>query len=728
MDSPYSPLEASSRSSPRHSHAHGPAQAPPGSASHSPPLVPIPPNHRHDPVDASYDPNYLRHSSSSRHASDPYAHHYRDPYASRGGGGGGYAEDWRYHHYDSRSYHQPPYDAYHRGHPAGGRDPYGYPPPRDPYGYHYGSGYGAPPPPRDPYYYDQHPRGYSHAPYAGPPPPPPPSVPPSTSVPPPVAAATPVATVPFPLSSTAVSLGPHPIYGHLDPSSDLSIPILYLARPIATKTFGPLKTRFQETLELRFVNSLLELERDLRIVEAQDLAKRQREEEANKLRADAEEGEEGEERETGPQQNKADDGTATASGSSPEKKHPRRRIWITAVGGTDALVQKIWQQTREKIEWKEIVDLQHLQLELMWEDKRVSEIWSEQDEQERAARRGGEEEGETAEPAEAPPARDPEWEEQERGRKEIEQRELESGQSRPGPQEVEELDRVLRAVRGENGERPTPRDGYDDPYRRDDTSARQARGSETSPVVEPSRLGTSRNGERGEVVVDRFENMATREHHHQHYAEGHYPHHAPQYAPHHAPHYAPHQQVAHGDGWDRRSEEAGTGSRKRTRQESAEDQDHTALRAARKKLEAICKAPRRNCVEWAKANEVAVNEETRMVDQEPVLGERHRGVWDLFGHELDDVSPQIQVLMARTMRDVTYPPRLRLYSSPEAVEQLEETVPWFTTLLKTIQDRYELAGAASVAPQDPPVSENPLAIEGSTAMRTDSAAAAGPAA
>lgn len=53
--------------------------------------------------------------------------------------------------------------------------------------------------------------------------------------------------------------------------------------------------------------------------------------------------------------------------------------------------------------------------------------------------------------------------------------------------------------------------------------------------------------------------------------------------------------------------------------------------------------------------------------------------------ELDDISPQIQVLMARAMRDVTYPPRLRLYSTPEAQEQLEEAVPWFTTLLKTVQ-------------------------------------------
>ena len=60
--------------------------------------------------------------------------------------------------------------------------------------------------------------------------------------------------------------------------------------------------------------------------------------------------------------------------------------------------------------------------------------------------------------------------------------------------------------------------------------------------------------------------------------------------------------------------------------------DHSASRAARKKLEAICKAPRRSCVEWANEHSVPITEETRLVDQEPVLGERHRGVWDLFSH------------------------------------------------------------------------------------------------
>lgn len=55
--------------------------------------------------------------------------------------------------------------------------------------------------------------------------------------------------------------------------------------------------------------------------------------------------------------------------------------------------------------------------------------------------------------------------------------------------------------------------------------------------------------------------------------------------------------------------------------------------------------------------------------------------------ELDDVSPQIQVLMARAMRDVTYPPRLRLYDHPEALEMLQAAVPWFVTMLNTVSPR-----------------------------------------
>lgn len=94
--------------------------------------------------------------------------------------------------------------------------------------------------------------------------------------------------------------------------------------------------------------------------------------------------------------------------------------------------------------------------------------------------------------------------------------------------------------------------------------------------------------------------------------------------------------------------------------------------------------------------------------------------------------------MARAMRDITYPDRLKLYDHAAARNELERTVPWFVTLLTTvrsgsvflfflvvslgfpvgpsrahtsvapprsrvqIRDRYELAGASSIVPQDPP--------------------------
>ena len=167
-------------------------------------------------------------------------------------------------------------------------------------------------------------------------------------------------------------------------------------------------------------------------------------------------------------------------GGEEEKRKRRRRIWISAVGGTDSLVQKIWNQTTEKIEWKEIVDLPHLQLELMWEDQRVGELWKE-----------GEEEGLVKE--EQVDERSKEWEE---GKREIEQRELEQGKNLVlPPGKVEELERVLRAVRGEGEDHQTGTSRGKDEFE-----------------VEPDRLGTSRNGERGEAVVDRFENMVKREH------------------------------------------------------------------------------------------------------------------------------------------------------------------------------------------------------------------------
>jgi hypothetical protein len=293
----------------------------------------------------------------------------------------------------------------------------------------------------------------------------------------------------------------------LDPLSDINVPILYLARPISTKTFLPLKKRFDSegpphsttfgdqsraaggNLELKFVDSLLNLEKELKLIKAQDLAKQQEE----------------------------------LGSENKNKSRRRRRVFITAVGGTDSLVQRIWQETLEPIEWKEIVDLGHLQLELMFEEKRVDELNKEADDQAqtqeleegeeekeeesvaraRARARGGEGEDldrtnpkENAADAdqgertrEQQRRRRQEWEEQERGRREIEEMELQ-GRSQPAisSKEVEELDRVLRAVRGE----------------KDD---------DDEPAAEPGRLGgTSRNGERGQVVVDRFEDMVKTEH------------------------------------------------------------------------------------------------------------------------------------------------------------------------------------------------------------------------
>ncbi|GAA5875330.1 hypothetical protein JCM16303_000585 [Sporobolomyces ruberrimus] len=659
MERPYSPAPSSTRH-------HG--------GSHSPPLVPIPPHSSDQPEDpASYNPNYRRRNPDPYHTSDPY---YPPPPP----------EHWQYHpqHYPPPShdyrgdpYYRPPPQGYHH------RDPYDYPP-RNPYDYPPRDPYSYGPPPRADPYYPPPTRGWSgcHNYSAQPPPIPvptptsstlassslPPAPPSLPSVPPqPVPSSTTTTTTPFtfPTSSTAVSLGPHPIHGHLDPSSDLSIPILYLSRPISTKTFNPLKARFKERFELRFVNSLLELERDLKIVHQQDEQVRERAlrefEEEQKSKVVREEGEE----EGGGSIEEVEKVEFV------EPKRTRRRIWITAVGGTDALVQKVWNQTMEKIEWKETVDLNHLQMELLWEEKRVGELIEEEERERR---------GDTFERGEDED-RVREWDEQEKGRREIEEREQRYGNETRGEgAEVEELDRVLRAVRGENQ--------VESDRAREEYGTGRGGGGE---VPEPSRLGTSRNGERGEVVVDRFEDMVKSQQRHD----------------------------ANGNDVPSTSNEvedaASLRSRKRSRHESEEGHDHSVARAARKKLEAICKAPRRNCIEWSKTNGFPVDEETKIVEQEPVLGERHRGVWNLFGHELDDVSPQIQVLMARAMRDLTYPPRLRLYETPESFEQLEQTVPWFTTVLKMVKDRYELAGAATIVPQDPIVTDEPLetAVEAS---------------
>lgn len=43
--------------------------------------------------------------------------------------------------------------------------------------------------------------------------------------------------------------------------------------------------------------------------------------------------------------------------------------------------------------------------------------------------------------------------------------------------------------------------------------------------------------------------------------------------------------------------------------------------------------------------------------------------------------------MARAMRDITYPDRLKLYDHAAARSELERTVPWFVTLLTTVRRR-----------------------------------------
>lgn len=43
--------------------------------------------------------------------------------------------------------------------------------------------------------------------------------------------------------------------------------------------------------------------------------------------------------------------------------------------------------------------------------------------------------------------------------------------------------------------------------------------------------------------------------------------------------------------------------------------------------------------------------------------------------------------MARALRDITYPDRLKLHEHPEAIAELERTAPWFVTLLTTVSSR-----------------------------------------
>ncbi|KWU44950.1 hypothetical protein RHOSPDRAFT_33490 [Rhodotorula sp. JG-1b] len=180
----------------------------------------------------------------------------------------------------------------------------------------------------------------------------------------------------------------------------------------------------------------------------------------------------------------------------------------------------------------------------------------------------------------------------------------------------------------------------------------------------------------------------------------------------------------------------------------AEERPERSSRIRTTAAERACLSfPRRSVLEYARRHELAVDAEARIVEGEIVLGERRRfdahyedddeggdderrrvattaaaevdgsaaaeeeeaatssdgrEHWTLFGERLHSLAPSTQVLMARAMRDITYPDRLKLYDHAAARSELERTVPWFVTLLTTIQDRYELAGASSIAPQDPP--------------------------
>ncbi|ORY45025.1 hypothetical protein BCR35DRAFT_336282 [Leucosporidium creatinivorum] len=137
-------------------------------------------------------------------------------------------------------------------------------------------------------------------------------------------------------------------------------------------------------------------------------------------------------------------------------------------------------------------------------------------------------------------------------------------------------------------------------------------------------------------------------------------------------------------------------SRKRSRRDSEEskqswrrdggdgaEQAHKAAKA----LEFACKKPRRSCNDWALKNGVPIDEATRKADDEPILGERHRGIWDLYGEPLHHLAPQIQVLMARALRDAAQPARLQLYDHPEAFQQLTQAAPWFLTLLEPLKNK-----------------------------------------
>ncbi|GAA6054543.1 hypothetical protein JCM3770_006018 [Rhodotorula araucariae] len=562
---------------PAHPHPQGDPPAPSRRES-SPPLVPVPPRspqpYPHPPAQerAPYDhhayADYPRPAYAHPRPDDPYRAHpaYRDPYA---------ASAYPPHYPPARP--PPAYAAYP---PPPPRDPYA----RDPYGrpapYPY-----PPPPPRDPYAAD----------YYGRPPPPPQDYYARPPAPAPV----------YPPPSSRGSQEPTPTaFGPPPDPNDLSIPLLYLARSVSHKTFAPLKPQYHN-LELRFINSLLDLSADLHAVSLEH----------------------------------------------PNLIAGRRRVWVTAVGGTDALVARVRANTDAVLDWREVGDLAALERELAIEDRRIVTVRAERADEARRAERDAADRRE----------REREEYERERGKREIEDRErerlaAEGGSSGPAAataalqSEPDELNEVLRAVRGES-------DVHANGHGYAQAAAREQ--GEQPPRMEDGPSDSAH---------DRSEGLPRP-------ASGGTP------------------------------QSPGRSSRKRSRRDEPEDteEDKELRRAERKRLEAVCKMPRRRCVDSSLQQGIPVNFETRAADDEPQLGERHKGIWDLFGQPLDDASPQIQVLMARALRDATYPPRLRLYDHPEAAEQLEAAVPWFVTLVQTVKARYELAAADPLAPLDPPL-------------------------
>lgn len=104
----------------------------------------------------------------------------------------------------------------------------------------------------------------------------------------------------------------------------------------------------------------------------------------------------------------------------------------------------------------------------------------------------------------------------------------------------------------------------------------------------------------------------------------------------------------------------------------------------RKALEYACKKPRDHCVDRALHGGQPINDSMKQSDDEPILGSRHKGIWSINGEQLHDIPPQIQVLMARALRDVAQPKSLQPYDHPESTKFLNKAAPWFLQLLEPV--------------------------------------------